>query len=70
MKKLEQISANVMNECVLMNLYECTVNDEKKNNKEWLRATKPLTFNFICSGQELRRCVFLFGATYRSKPSN
>jgi hypothetical protein len=30
MKKLERISANVMNECVLMNLYECTVNDEEK----------------------------------------
>jgi hypothetical protein len=28
-----------------------------------------IVFNFICSGQELRRCVFLFGETCRSKPS-
>ncbi len=29
MKKLERNSANVMNECVCMNLYECTVNNEE-----------------------------------------
>ncbi len=29
MKKLERNSANVMNECVRMNLYECTVNNEE-----------------------------------------
>jgi hypothetical protein len=39
MKKLEWISAVVMNECVGMNLYDCTV-IMKKTNKEWLRATK------------------------------
>ncbi len=29
MKKLERNSANVMNECVQTNLYECTVNNEE-----------------------------------------
>jgi hypothetical protein len=28
-KKLERNSANVMNECIRMNLYECTVNNEE-----------------------------------------
>jgi hypothetical protein len=29
MKKLGRNSANVMNECVRMNLYECSVNNEE-----------------------------------------